>query len=231
MKIFKIILIVILIGAFGAGTYFASLPNEGKRVVAKDTYYTFDTLSSSVSGIPAIFLNEKKSGITLRKDGTASIRLVVYDILGGMIGGLGLETGIGTTTVFDMLYEYLPGLDFTDLHTVVGTFKNGLGITLLGVDPDDEQLQAVFDYAVEHNCFPNKVSVPKDFGLEINAKYYIKDITSPVTDTTYTGIFMGNPHPDGESFLVLDLIRDEEGKESIVLNFALIDLYLVAVKA
>ncbi len=231
MKIFKIILIVILIGAFSLGVYFGCLPSEGKRVVAQNTYFSFDTLNSNVKGIPVVlFLNGAESGITLRKNGTATIKLVVYDILGGMIGGLDLGTGIGTTSVFDMLYEYLPGLDFNDLHTVVKTFKGGLGITLLGVDPDDEELQAVFSYAAQNNRFPNQVSLPKGFGLEINGRYYIKDITSPVTNVTYTGVFMGNPHPDGESFLILELRQDEQGKQQVIMDYPLIDIYLIGDK-
>lgn len=227
MKILKISLVVLIIGALGLGMFFAC-PNDGKRVMEKDTYFTFDTLGSSVKGIPVVFLNKTKSSIILRKDGTATIRLVFLDVVGSLLSDIEIGDVDEFANILDMLYEYLPGLDLTDLNAVIKVFKGGLGITLLGVEPDDQEFQAMFTYMAETKGVPTNIYIPKGFGLEINNKYYIKDVTSPVTEVTYTGVFMGDPHPDGESFLILDLEQDESGKQKIIMNYPLIDLYLVA---
>lgn len=230
MKITKIVLIVVLILILGTGLYIAS-PNEGKRVMEQDTAFSFDLGASSVKGMPAaLLLNRRNSRITLTKDGYITIKLVFNDALGLLVGNLELDEDPEFANIILMLYEYLPGLDLADLSSINRVFGGGLGITLLGLDPENASLVAMFDEVAQTGNVPSNIVIPKGFGLEIFNRYYIQDKVSPVTNIKYTGIYLGNPHPDGESFMVLDLETDSTGKQKIIMNFPLIELYLVAVE-
>ncbi|MGI6213737.1 MAG: hypothetical protein ACOYIQ_04235 [Christensenellales bacterium] len=230
MKIAKIVVVILLLAALGTGVVIAC-PNEGKRVVKQDTYFSFDSTRSSVKGISTtLLLNNPKSGVILRRDGTVTITLAFKDSLSTLVGSIAIEDSGEFANVLNMLYEYLPGLDFSDINKVIEVFEGGLGVTLIGLDPGDTAVAAMFSQVALTGQIPNEIVIPSGFGLQINARYYIQDKVSPVTGVKYTGVFLGNPHPDGESFLILDLEENSSGKQEVILNFPLINLYMVAVE-
>ncbi|MDD3947154.1 MAG: hypothetical protein PHI19_04855 [Clostridia bacterium] len=206
--------------------------DDGRTLVENDIFYSIDNINSTVKGFSLFFIDPETSGVILRKDGTATFRLQIFEglsVLSQYLDGMG---GTDMGIVLNMIYEYLPGLDLTDLDKTLEVFEGGLSLKLLNVDPEDAELQAMFTHMGETGCLPDNIVIPDGFGLEINTTYYIKDIVSPYDGTTYTGIFMGNHHEDGEAFLMMDLTTEEETNEpKIIMDYELMDIKIVAYPA
>ena len=111
--------LVVVVALSCLAVFTACDKNDDRRLVDEDIVYYIDTVNSTVKGLPLVFLDERLSSLTLRTDGTATFRIKVVEGIGAIyelakdslkLGGTDLSTILG------MLYEYLPGLDFTDLN-------------------------------------------------------------------------------------------------------------------
>lgn len=227
-----IVLITIMVLLLSAGLALAACTeddgDDGRRLVTAETVYYVDMGRSFVKDFPLLVLDPEYSGITLRPDGTATFRLRLNDGLVPLAGTLLDDIGdVDMSVILGMLYEYLPGLDLTDLNKTLEVFEGGLKIKLLGIDPEDPEMQEMFAYMGEHGALPPKLNIPMGFGLEINNTYYIKDVVSQHTGKTYTGIYMGNHHKDGEAFLMMELTEDEDGTPKVIMDYELMDIYIV----
>lgn len=225
-----ITIIVLLFSAVAALTACKDSDDDGRRLVETETVYYIDIGKSSVKGIPLVFLDSELSCLTLRTDGTATLRLQLNELsilANSLLGDVGEED---ISVVLNMLYEYLPGLDLTDLSKTLEVFEGGLKIKLLGVDPEDTELQEMFAYMGENGTLPPSLTIPDGFGLEINNTYYIKDVVSEHTGKTYTGIYMGNHHKDGEAFLMMELTEFEDGTPKVIMDYELMDIYIIMAK-
>lgn len=236
MKKIKKYIAILLAAVVAVSCFFAltacdkNKDDEGKRYIEKDTFYSIDTLNSSIKGLPTIIFDTEVSGVTLRTDGTSTFKLAVKEgtatFLNKLIGEINGED-VDMSIVLNMIYEYFPGLNLADLKTTLDIFEGSLNLKLLGLDPADEEIQAMFTEISQTGHLPSKIKIPEGLSLEINADYYIKDITSEYTGKTYTGVYMGHPHPDGESFWMMELTTDAEtGKPKIVIDYPLIDIYI-----
>lgn len=236
MKKIKKYIAILLAAVVAVSCFFAltacdkNKDDEGKRYIEKDTFYSIDTLASSIKGLPTFIFDTDVSGVTLRTDGTSTFKLAVKDGLATTIQNLlgDVELGdVDMSIVLNMIYEYFPGLNLADLKTVLDIFEGSLNLKLMGLDPADEEIQAMFTEMAQTGHLTSITKIPEGLGLEINADYYIKDITSEYTGKTYTGVYMGHPHPDGESFWMMELTTDTEtGKPKIVIDYPLIDIYI-----
>ncbi|MFA5449125.1 MAG: hypothetical protein WC292_01620 [Clostridia bacterium] len=194
-----------------------------RRLPEEDTMFYVDFGTSKIKdnplGLASIFFEQSESYILLRADGTATIKLLTKPV-GGVLGLPQIQEALaGATfseteidTFVNMIYGYLPGADFTDLDTVQTSFQSTLGLTLIGLDGDNEQVQNLFTSIVNDKALPSEINLPSDLrlGIEVTGEYYIKDVYSEHTDTTHTGVFMGKHHEDGEAFLLMTLTENPE---------------------
>lgn len=237
MKNIKKIIAIILAAALALTCVLAIASCEkekeypDRRILEKDTVFSIDLLGSSVKNIPLMFL-KRDSNVTLRKDGTGSLTLNVNDGVMALLNTVLEDANIGDVDLgvyLDMGYEYLPGLNLSDLTGTIRILKGTLGLTLLGVSPDDTAMQAFFGTVGETDKLPSSITLPENFGLQIDAPYYIKDVTSEYSGITYTGVYMGNHHEDGEPFFFMDIVvNPETGKRQIIIDYPIVDLYIVA---
>lgn len=226
----SLILIAVLALSCLAALAACDKKDDGHRLVEQETIYYINTKDSKVKNFPlGVALDKNNSMLILRPDGTAIFRLQTIKGLRAALELFNLDVeGTDLSIILNMLYEYLPGLDFTDLSKTLEVFEGGLKIKLLGIDPANEELQAMFTYIAETGTLPAQLIIPDGFGLEINTTYYIKDVKSGYSGITYTGIYMGNSHEDGEPFLMFDLTTDEKGQPLVIMDYEIINLYILA---
>src|SRR5690554_8195601 len=85
-KIFrKITILIALLIIVSSAFLFTACSKQMGRVVDKDTVYYIDTKKSSIKGFDFRLLVNKKSNITLRKDGTATLQVKLIDGIGSFL--------------------------------------------------------------------------------------------------------------------------------------------------
>jgi lysophospholipase L1-like esterase len=205
---------------------------ENRRLVEEDTVFHIDRSKSHLKSFQFDTILTDESQITLRKDGTASLTLMVNTVMLGL--GMGL-IGSGQfsidPTVLKMVYAYLPGIDLYDLPKSFDILKGCLGISFIGLNPNNAGIQALFGALVDGKPVSADVNinVPSRAGLELNANYYIKELTSSYSGITYTGVFWGNHDADGEAFIMMELWPDEAtGGQKLIVDAPLMNIHIEA---
>lgn len=176
--------------------------------VKEDTVYYIDLKESKIMDVATTLLLDEESHIVLRKDGTAKVFLKTSESLGGILNyalSKGLASDFDLQPIIDgMVRDFFPGFTLEDMRLSLNLLKNSLHLTLVGLDPNDPGVAAIFQAISETGKLPDSVTLPNGLGIEYNSEYRIEKVTSKYSGE-YTGIFMGDHHKNGEPYVMMTL--------------------------
>ncbi len=202
-------------------------------LLAEDIVFPIDLADSSLMGIPFSMVIDSDSCITLRADGTATIFFKTKSALSGLVNTLlgdGLAGDFILTPFIEMALEYIPGFDLSDMGHTFDLVNACLGLSLLGFNWEDPDVEAMFNAIAETGKLPDSLRLPRTLTLEYNANYYLKNLSSPYTGT-YTGVFLGEHNENGEPFILLDLSKNDDEVKKLNLRIELVKLIVNATEA
>lgn len=205
------------------------------RTVKADTVYYIDTKESKIMNIPLTLILDKESNITLRKDGTASVSIKTS---AAFAGALNLMLSNEAVSDFDlqpiiegMAMDFFPGFTLEDMQFTFNLLKHSLNLSIVGLDPSDPNVKAIFDEIAETGKVPSNITLPQGIGIEYNAEYRIEKVTSEFSGE-YTGIFMGKQHKNGEPYIMMTLRQQKDSdKQEIYFRNEMINFTLIAKEA
>lgn len=220
--------------------------NIDKSVVGK---YYFDAYSSlgggNVMGTPAItggmisiFLDVQQSYIELKSDGTIIFQLTTIDNLdmdkiSSLLGTLGmsvddmlgedLDLSSGVDTYVKNLF---PGFDLSDVAAGLNLLKGSMGVEIIGLnDPSDPTTQLWYS-ALASGKLPDPLVLPRQLAIRYTGTYFTEKVTSSVTGQSYTAVYFGNPHPNGNPFITATQDYDQATKlYRLYFNIDVVGLY------
>lgn len=201
-------------------------------LVEEDTMFYLDNHpDSTIMGIPFLFaIDRKKSGIILRKDGTATVTLVTNSLVSSLLAlvpdldqiQLDAETKDLINTIAN---DYFPGFDIEKPIASLELLEKSVNLKLVGLD--DPDFQAALTEFGETGSLPKNFSIPKGFGVEYNCKYYLSKVSS-LEKEDYTAVHLGKHSAGGEGPILLTLSTNEEGKRMVTFRFGVLGLFLSA---
>lgn len=200
--------------------------------VKEDTVYYVDRKESSIMGVSTTLLLDEESHIVLRKDGTAKVFLKTSESLGGILNyalSKGLASDYDLQPIIDgMVRDFFPGFTLEDMRLSLNLLKNSLNLTLVGLDPDDPGVAAIFQSIAETGKLPTSVTLPNGLGIEYNSEYSIERLNSEYSGE-YIGIFMGAHRKNGEPYVIMTL-QNQTGsdKKQIFYRNEMLNISLVA---
>lgn len=209
---------------------FVSCTNKNEHV-KKDITFNIEN-ETEIMNIPiSIFLNKKDSGITLRKDGTMTLRFALNSAVPALVNKtFNISTMLGSMDFNEYVNSYaipiFPGFTLQDVPYSLGLVESSLGIKLTGIDLTSENTKALF-VGLNTGVFADNIVFPSNIGLEYNGPYTIKELTD-ADGKPYTVIYMGKHNDNGESFVVMGLDTNSEGKKVITCRINFINFYMLA---
>ncbi len=230
-KSYKILLAVLTMVMIIASTL--SLSSCSKTwVIEKDTMFYIDkNVGSTIMGIPfLIAIDEDKSGVLLKKDGTVKITLITNALLSlvALIPMDELQIDDDMRNLIDsMAVDYFPGFSLSDPVESLLLLEKSVNLKLIGLE--DETFQENLIYFGEHGALPAGFSLPKGLGIEYNSNYYFSKVKS-YDQTEYVAVNVGNPGKGGEGPMVFTLSENKDGKRVLSFRFEVLDVYLEAVE-
>ncbi|HRU84193.1 MAG TPA: hypothetical protein P5058_02290 [Eubacteriales bacterium] len=171
--------------------------------VKEDTVYYIDLENSSIWHFGLLPFLDPASSITLRKDGTLTIKLILSQGAVDLVNGLlppDFFAGLDLSSAFETMICYMfPGLDVNDALGLFTIAREKVGLNVHGLDD-------IAGYITENGRFPDNFVLPSDVYIEYTDEYYIEKVKSPYSGE-YTGIFVGES--DGtEPFLIMTQSKD-----------------------
>jgi hypothetical protein len=230
MKKFIKVMTIIALAALLA-TNALMLISCSKRVKQDTTYY-IDTKKSSIMGSSTKVFLDPDSKIVLRKDGTATIFIKTSKALGGLLNfalSQGLASDFDLQPIIDgIVMDFLPGFTLEDSRLSLNLLKSTLNLSIVGLDPDDPSVTAIFDSIAATGKVPSNVTLPDGLGFEYNAEYRIKKVTSEYSGE-YIGVFMGEQHKNGEPYVMMTLQNQTDSdKKQLYYRNEMLDITLIA---
>jgi len=181
----------------------------------KDYSFSFDVVNTSVWGIPGIpiLFDNEQSGLTLTKDGTATITIMLNSGASSL-GSLIDLSAVSNLDLASMANTYaapiLPWFDIKDLKGTLPYLKDSLGGELI-LDFDDPDTQKLVESIQTTGRINEDFVIPKVFGLRYSGKYTIKTLVSEVTGKEYKAVYLDKFSDGGEPYLIITLTENEEG--------------------
>lgn len=232
MKNFKKIIssILVISVALAFLVSFTACNNSSERVKS-DISFAIEN-NTKVMDVPiAIFLNKKDSGITLRKDGTMTLRFALNSAVPALINStFNISTMLGEMDFNEYMSDYVsqvfPGFTLQDVPASLGLIEHSLGLTITGLDLASDNTQTLFE-GLETGVFAENIAFPPNIGLEYNGPYTLKQLKD-ADGKDYTVIYMGKHEKNGESFVVMGLDENSEGKKVINCRVNFINFIMTA---
>ena len=125
--------------------------------------------------------------------------------------------GISLSDMQRYTSEVLPGESFFALLSALVKLGDSLGVSIKGIDYEDEDVQAFFAEFERTQTIP-KFTAPTDIALTIEANYSLCEIPTEFADEPYRAIYLGDyDSVDADPFFLLTRYVDENGKEALFL--------------
>lgn len=228
----KIISCILIISIASALVLSLTACNDGKHV-KKDIAFGIDN-STEIMDIPVtLFLNKQDSGITLRKNGTVTLRLALNDAVPNLVNkSFNISTMLGEMDFNQYMNDYVaplfPGFTLQDIPYSLGLIESSLGIKITGLDLDSPNTKALFE-GLKTGKFAENIVVPKNIALEYNGPYEIKELLD-ADNEPYKAVYLGKYNKNGQPFIVMGLDKNEEGKNTIICRVNFINFYMLAIE-
>lgn len=217
----------------------SSYAQQSVRTVDRDMDFEVRWGDSSIWNLPEEVMSivqnvvdQEKTGVVLRHDGTMQIKLVVDAAranalldLPELIGSLGLDISSFTKTYLEPI---MPGFSF-DEDKILGSLQNAydsLGVRFVS-DGDTDAFVKDIARLLSEGVADDDFAIPDGFGIVVESKYTLREVTYP-DGTTYTGVYLIPSDPDTQPYLVLSLYKDEGGWQwlNCMVDFIKLDLNL-----
>ena len=217
----------------------SSYAQQSVRTVDRDMdfevrwgYSSIWNLPEEVMSIVQNVVDQDKTGVVLRHDGTMQIKLVVDATranalldLPELIGSLGLDISSFTKAYLEPI---MPGFSF-DEDKILGSLQNAydsLGVRFVS-DGDTDAFIKDLARLLSEGVADDDFAIPDGFGIVVESKYTLREVTYP-DGTTYTGVYLIPSDPDTQPYLVLSLYKDEGGWQwlNCMVDFIKLDLNL-----
>jgi hypothetical protein len=228
----KTILVVITIILMFCSIFVLSSCDSSTWVIEEDTMFYLDSnQESTIKGIPFLLaIDKSKSGILLRKDGTATVTLITNSFVSTLIGAIpdldSLQLDVETKLMLNtIISDYFPGASLDDIPGALERLEKSVNLKLLGAD--DPDFKSALEYFGETGTLPENLSIPQGLGIEYNSKYYFQKVNSPYSGE-YISLSLGKHEKGGEAPILLTLTQNEEGKRMLTFRFEVLGLYLSA---
>lgn len=216
-----------------------SYAQQSVRTVDRDMDFEVRWGDSSIWNLPEEVMSivqnvvdQEKTGVVLRHDGTMQIKLVVDAAranalldLPELIGSLGLDISSFTKAYLEPI---MPGFSF-DEDKILGSLQNAydsLGVRFVS-DGDTDAFIKDLARLLSEGVADDDFAIPDGFGIVVESKYTLREVTYP-DGTTYTGVYLIPSDPDTQPYLVLSLYKDEGGWQwlNCMVDFIKLDLNL-----
>lgn len=243
-RLFKIVSIIMVLSVIVACTSVLCACNkkdEAKKDVCfdKTTKYCFDTDDMAVVDNDLIMgvifgmaINEEKSYIEFKPDGTFHCQLTTIDGLLGTVADLAdlfeidLDTalaGLAETDLEDAVDNYVvglfPGFTLQDLEGSLNIIYKSLGLTFRGIDFTDEGISSLLNILKTTGKLPANLLdyLPEDLVLQLvwDGKYKIVDVTTH-DGKAMKAIYIGNKvaaNDDTQPFAVMTIGKDADDED------------------
>lgn len=217
----------------------SSYAQQSVRTVDRDMDFEVRWGDSSIWNLPEEVMSivqnvvdQEKTGVVLRHDGTMQIKLVVDAAranalldLPELIGSLGLDISSFTKAYLEPI---MPGFSF-DEDKILGSLQNAydsLGVRFVS-DGDTDAFIKDLARLLSEGVADDDFAIPDGFGIVVESKYTLREVTYP-DGTTYTGVYLIPSDPDTQPYLVLSLYKDEGGWQwlNCMVDFIKLDLNL-----
>ena len=217
----------------------SSYAQQSVRTVDRDMDFEVRWGDSSIWNLPEEVMSivqnvvdQEKTGVVLRHDGTMQIKLVVDATranalldLPELIGSLGLDISSFTKAYLEPI---MPGFSF-DEDKILGSLQNAydsLGVRFVS-DGDTDAFVKDLARLLSEGVADDDFAIPEGFGIVVESKYTLREVTYP-DGTTYTGVYLIPSDPDTQPYLVLSLYKDEGGWQwlNCMVDFIKLDLNL-----
>lgn len=217
----------------------SSYAQQSVRTVDRDMDFEVRWGDSSIWNLPEEVMSivqnvvdQDKTGVVLRHDGTMQIKLVVDATranalldLPELIGSLGLDISSFTKAYLEPI---MPGFSF-DEDKILGSLQNAydsLGVRFVS-DGDTDAFIKDLARLLSEGVADDDFAIPDGFGIVVESKYTLREVTYP-DGTTYTGVYLIPSDPDTQPYLVLSLYKDEGGWQwlNCMVDFIKLDLNL-----
>lgn len=195
-------------------------PAPSDKVI--ETWFRIDTKNTGVWGMTGdvigTVLDEEKSGICLRSDGTMSLRLVINSNAMGLLNTfladyLGKEIPLGS---FQDTYlsPIAPGAELTDIEGLLDIAYNSLGLKIIGFDTQHAGIAALVA-ALKEGKLPAALDLPAGFGVELNYNYTMKKVQD-VNGTVYDAVYLTPYDSDTQPFIVMTMGSATYDKDLVI---------------
>lgn len=233
MKTIKKITVVALLITITALSclFLASCKYKDEYYVKKETNFEIYS-GTKIMDIPVSpLLSKANSGITLRPDGTMTMRFVFNSAVSYILNEqVNIATMIGDLDLSEFMDSYLnplfPGFTLDDVPSSMKIIENTLGMRLTGLDYNSPDIAALLE-GLKTGVYPENITIPTNIGLEYNGPYALKD-TVDADGNAYTVLYMGKHEEKGESYVVMQLTKEENGKNALASRVEFINFNLVA---
>ncbi|NCA67930.1 MAG: hypothetical protein EOM87_07705 [Clostridia bacterium] len=229
-----IVLLIVAVMAVSSSFVFASCEPETAQAVTylveEDTVFVMDTAKSSIMGINFNLFLDKSSNITLKPDGTATITIKTNNNFRNLLNVALTQTAgvsIALQPFIEMAEEYIPGFTLENMTATFDLLYGSLGVMLMGFDFEDPAVTAAFIALGELGRIPENFVLPENLTLTYTSNYYIKDVYSAYSGS-YSGIYFGEHASNGEPFILMNYVADDDGNKQVNLRIELVKLIINA---
>lgn len=195
-----------------------------------------NVMSPEISAMLSYFIDYDKSYIEFRTDGTMTLKVMLLEGLGSSLGGILGSTGTDLTAIdLDALIggyarELLPGFTFEDVEKSFGLLTTNTGVSIIGLDFDNEGVKAIADSIETTGRLPAELTLPDTLGIGYEGRYTVREVTNPTTGKTFTAVHMGAPYENGDGFVIMTITENEEGQEEVFFAIDFLQIYIEAVR-
>ncbi len=220
MKIIKKTIVVILLISVATLTCLslASCKYKDEYYVKKEIKFAISS-GTTIMDIPiSPLLSKNSSGITLRPNGTMTMKFIFNSAVSYILNEqVNIATMVGDLDLSEFMDSYLnplfPGFTLDDIPSSMKIIEDCLGMRLSGLDYDSPDIAALLE-GVKTGVFPDNITIPDNIGLEYNGPYALKDMVD-VDGNPYTILYMGKHEKNAESYMFMQLSKEDDGKNTL----------------
>ncbi|MFA5449911.1 MAG: hypothetical protein WC292_05695 [Clostridia bacterium] len=233
-KAYKIFVSLLVVVALLSSLFvLTACGGEEKVTLKEDTTFYIDYAGSSVLGLPLSLLAENTSRIILRADGSLTMvldtKIAAINALLNQFDVLSKLEGVDVDEmIWDLPSVFFPGNSIAEFENLLAAANNSIGLGINGFDFQDSEMKPIFDELAATGKLPKGFRLPDTLYIEYNATYHIVELESPYSGS-YTAIYAGSHGENGEPYIVLTLLEDEEtGKRQVTFSIDFIKINISA---
>lgn len=195
--------------------------SEGKTYVSEDSVYSLVSVNidgGELESLPLMsIIDKERTTLKLGTDGMMTLEVFInpytYGLAKNVLENMDAST-VDITWLNSYLDEFFPGTSIGDIEKLLKTIENTLGVTINGIDFEDENIKSITDSLAETSKLPEKVVLPDEISLTFTQPYELVHIDSDAIEGGFTAVYLGN-YRGSEPYLIMTLIEDYWGTQNL----------------